>query len=384
MKILMTNNALDGFGGSEIFSYLIAKKLVELWHTVHIIPYHYREETFLIKKLREAKINVLTGTDELKENYDVIHCHHNNITNLINHFYPDTPKIFVSHGRYFPVCIPNKDIQFKKIVCVSEEVKSFLKQPAFYNGIPFEIINNPIDFDRFGFIDLELPEKPQKICVSSNHAGKPCKMAEIGEKYRADGDEFWCEERSKFQNKYFLDFCFNICKRKPLNFALKLNKVVNGIPFNVGGMMFVDKEGKISSKNNQVWDVEKAYAGAHLVIGIGRSALQAMAMGIPTLVYDHFGYVGFIDSYEKFKEAQKTNFSGRISGKTIGSFPELKTYKILKEYKNIRKEWLKELSDIVKEEYDLNVVTNKFLSSYVDALGVVKWFLRICKASLIK
>ena len=147
---------------------------------------------------------------------------------------------------------------------------------------------------------------------------------------------------------------------------LEINKYCKSFLFNVGGVTCINKNGVIEGKNNSVTDVRGAYNSADLIVGIGRSALTAMAMGIPTLVYDHFGYVGFIDSPEKFKEAQFTNFSGRILGKNIGDFSDLKAYKIIKEYSKLNPQWIKELSSIVKAEYDADLIANKYLEIYAE------------------
>ena len=117
---------------------------------------------------------------------------------------------------------------------------------------------------------------------------------------------------------------------------LNITEYFKGQLYVVGGVTCLDEEGKVKGQNNSVWDIENAYAAADLVASIGRSALISMSMGIPTLVYDHFGYVGFIRNEEQFKEAQKTNFSGRKFVKGLqkayqnGDFPILKPYKIKK------------------------------------------------------
>lgn len=80
----------------------------------------------------------------------------------------------------------------------------------------------------------------------------------------------------------------------------------------------------ICSKNNwnffsinkfeqQIWDVEKYINKADLVIGLGRSAYEAMACGRPVLIYDHRPYTDcYSDGYlSQIHESLKFNCSGR-------------------------------------------------------------------------
>ena len=152
MKILITNNSLSELAGSEMFVYELAKGLVDLKHKVSVFIFkEITKDAIIPAKLKKLGVKIINNVDDLAQEYDVIHCHHNTTANIIHHRYPDTPKIFVSHGWVFPICVPNTDFKFDKIIAVSEEVKMNLEKAGHKD---IEIINNPIDINRFRFRKL--------------------------------------------------------------------------------------------------------------------------------------------------------------------------------------------------------------------------------------
>ena len=353
MKILITNNSLNMLAGSELFVYTLAKEFIKLGHEVQAIPIvDFKEDDSLILEFKKIGVKVLNSIDLLDKDYDVIHYQHNNITNIVNYHLPNTPKIFVSHGVYFPVCMPNLDIKFNAIVGVSKEIKWYYEKNHHIKNI--QLINNPIDFDKFGYVGKKPDKNIKKVCFASNHAGKPCKRMGIN-----------CEGYEIYKNKYFLQHCYNKCAFKPLNVISEFAKNNKAVLYNVGGISFVNDKHEIESKDNQVWDMENAYQAGSIVFGIGRTSLQAMAMGIPTVVYDHFGYAGFIN-LKNFYKWQWSNFSGRAKKKPIGEFfrNDILIEKIQKEYKKINQKSLKQLSDKIHEKYDSKTIAKKYLALY--------------------
>ncbi|MFV9484351.1 glycosyltransferase [Christiangramia sp. ASW11-125] len=69
----------------------------------------------------------------------------------------------------------------------------------------------------------------------------------------------------------------------------------------------------INKFKQQIWDVENYINKADLVIGLGRSAYEAMACGRPVLIYDHRPYTNsYSDGYlTNVQESLKFNCSGR-------------------------------------------------------------------------
>lgn len=85
--------------------------------------------------------------------------------------------------------------------------------------------------------------------------------------------------------------------------------------------------------NNPVWDVEQKINKADLVVGVGRSAYEAMACGRPVIIFDHREYYPSCgDGYGKdlLQESIRFNCSGRYSNKSFmvpDMISELKKYK---------------------------------------------------------
>src|SRR5690606_35971545 len=71
----------------------------------------------------------------------------------------------------------------------------------------------------------------------------------------------------------------------------------------------------INKFEKQVWDIENAINEADLVVGLGRSAYEAMACGRPVVIFDHRPYSNcYADGYLKndiIEESLKMNCSGR-------------------------------------------------------------------------
>jgi len=355
MKILITNNSLSELAGSEMFVYELAKQLKKLKHDVSVYIFlEIAKGSTIATKLKRLKVKLINNVDHLTEKYDIIHCHHNNTANIINYKFPDTPKIFVSHGWIFPICIPNIDIKFNKIIAVSEEVQTNLQNKGFKD---IQVINNPLDTERF-FWEKRTRTTINKMCYASNHAGKPCKLPMINA----------CEHYATKKPEFAQIFCLTKCEQKPMVQIDTLSKTFKATLINAGAHLFLNDKGAIESKNNQVWDIEKALRECDLTFGIGRSALTSMSMGIPTCVYDHFGFAGFVQNKYDFEEFQRTNFSGRIPHFHSNWFPILNPVKFAYEYnKNLT--FLKKLSGLVHKNYSAEKVAKKYEQVYRNVIG---------------
>ena len=348
MRILLTNNSLSELAGSEIFTYTLAKEFRKSNHFVEVWVFQEPKENAIIpQKLKELGVDVISNIDALKQ-YDVIHCHHNNCAGYIQYRYPKTPKIFVSHGWIFDICVPPTDSKWDRVVAISEEVQQNLKQKGFPDA---EIINNPIDTDRFEFKSYK-KETIEIICAASNHVGKPCKR-------QAQSCMTW----EQYKPQYAQQKCMHQCETKPISQILHLTNALKAKLLNVGAQLIMDDKGQMQGKSNSIWDIEKAYRECDLVFGIGRSVLCAAAMGIPINVYDHFGYAGFIRDEAHFVELMRTNFSGRLPYYVCNEFPQIDINKFCYEYNKNRAN-LKNISDWVKKYYDSEMIARKYLDIY--------------------
>lgn len=132
MNILVTNQQLDGFGGSETFTYTFIQELIKLGHNVDVFTLF---KGFISSKLKNV-------VDVPKPEYDVIFSSHNTCLSKLLHI--KAYKIHTCHGvgtNTAEAPIPGAD----KYVAISEEVQDGLKLQG-YDSI---LIRNGIDCERF-------------------------------------------------------------------------------------------------------------------------------------------------------------------------------------------------------------------------------------------
>jgi len=81
----------------------------------------------------------------------------------------------------------------------------------------------------------------------------------------------------------------------------------------------------VDKYNNPVWEVEQKINEADLVVGVGRSAYEAMACGRPVIIFDHRDYYPSCgDGYvrDMIGDSIRNNCSGRYSNRSYTA-PEL-------------------------------------------------------------
>lgn len=275
MKILLGNNTLSLLAGSETWTLTLALELKKLGHEVTafspdlgLIAAKLEAEGIHCIKAVETKDGVAPFNPYFEEDqgsYDVVICNHNHIARYLKAVLPNVPMICTIHGiihkneetgEIYPEH-PALDTKVDKYVCVSEEIQEMLLMK--YN-IESEIIRNSIDLDRFK-IGLPLPTKPHTFLVNSNYWGV---------------DD-------------------------------PINKVIEGAAEKLGARLM-----GIGANFVGTYEVETIIKDADVVFGMGRSVLEAAAMGKLSVCHGRWGTGGVLTP-ESMKELCKTNFSGRSS-----------------------------------------------------------------------
>ncbi|MBN1445117.1 MAG: glycosyltransferase [Candidatus Omnitrophica bacterium] len=257
MKILLTNYRLTMLGGSELFTWDIARELAKNNEVFIYSPFCGD----VAQKMQKSGLIVIDNLGKIKsEKPDIIHAHHNIPALQARHFFPEVPMIFLSHGIIpFLETPPSIDINIQMYLAVSEEVKLNLIS----KNIPAEkirIFRNFADTEKFRPI-TPINEKLKKVLIIASHV---------------DG--------------------------KTLNLIKKTCRKLN---------LKLDVIGKTAKC---VWDVEKYINNADLVVALGRSAIEAMSCGRVVMVYGNSaGVIGGdgIITEDNVEELEKNNFSGR-------------------------------------------------------------------------
>ncbi len=237
-------------------------------------------------------------------------------TTTVNYLYGQGPIVQVCHGPIPELEQPS--LVADRHIAVSEEVQKHLEQ----KGFEAEVVLNGVDLEVF-YPKNPIGETPKTILSL-------CQSTEANE---------WLDE---------------ICQ--DLNIA------------------FV----AINKHENPVFDLADEINKADMVIGIGRSAYDAMACGRPCILFDNRVYNGpYGEGYlhpSTFQEFVRFNCSGRYSKKTF-SKEGLKN-----EILHYSAEDGIQLRKIAEESLDLYTNASKILKV---GFGISKWQHRLHKISLI-
>lgn len=164
MKILMTNHQLMGYAGTEVFTYTVAKLLIQKGHEVTVYSPFLGETS---KLFGEIGVRVFDTTADLPDDFDLAHIHHNVTAYEIRQRYPNLPIIYVVHGIKHPLeHLPATDLAVSFWLSTSNGIYNHMLN----SGIPADkvmLLRNPVDEDKFTPGE-PLPETPRKALMISN------------------------------------------------------------------------------------------------------------------------------------------------------------------------------------------------------------------------
>ena len=259
MKILIGQNHLDTLGGSETFTYTLIKGMLELGHEVDVICGQANRLGIMSNKIKEdfgIDVNHING------GYDVcLLSHQSSVRSLYKIM--EQHDLGINKNNIFQIChgaIPVEEqpviLPGLRYIAISREVQKHLES---FN-LDSTIIYNPVDLDRFKFIE---PKDRVKSIFSLS------------------------------QSNTFNSMLKSICDRMDIKFTYN-NKFTNPI-----------------------FDVEKVIAEHDMVFSLGRGCYEAMAMGKNVVVADHRPYQDSwsdgIVTTANFWAFMKFNCSGRFS-----------------------------------------------------------------------
>ena len=306
LKILITNHQLLDLTGSEIYTYTLAKLLVEKGHEV-LIYTKYADK--ILTLFESIGVKVTTKIDEIKNiNFDVAHVHHNIMAIEIRYYFPELPIVFLSHGVIpFLEQPPVIELGISKFVAVSEEVKNNLIS----NGISsdnVEIIRNIIDPEIF-YPKSEINTKPQNALVITNKMNLEVEQT-IKEACK------WLNIEVQFIGRRFKDV-------SPLEMGNYINQ-------------------------------------SDLVFSLGRGIVETMMCGRVPIVFDRNGGDGIVTS-KNIATFMLKNFSGRTNNKMFN------TQELISEIEKYNKNDIAELLEIAKQNFGHTNV-DKLINIYNNAI----------------
>lgn len=277
MKILLGNNSLSLLAGSETWTYTLALALKKAGHDVSCFALELGE----ISKMLESEgihcfDNIsasgiepfsLVLKEEVKHEYDVIFSNHWHIVEYLRAQFPKTPIVSTIHGVMHEmedekgVLIdapehPALKAGVNQFVAVSEEVQEKLRNE--YN-IESIVVRNFIDLKKFK--NTKVKKTPKQLLINTNYATK-------------DDPEI---------------------------------EVIREVAKHYGA-----KLAAIGQNFTQTLKTEVAIKDSDIVLGMGRSVLEGLAMGRLAIVHGRWGTGGVITE-DTVEELRDVNFSGRNS-----------------------------------------------------------------------
>ena len=259
MKILIGQNHLDTLGGSETFTYTLIKGMLELGHEVDVICGQANRLGIMSNKIKEdfdIDVNHING------GYDICLLSHQSSVRALYKIMEEH-DLGINKKNIFQIChgaIPVEEqptiLPGLRYIAISREVQKHLET---FN-LDSTVIYNPVDLDRFKFIE---PKDKVKSIFSLS------------------------------QSNTFNSMLSSICERMDIKFTYN-NKFTNPI-----------------------FDVDKVIAEHDMVFSLGRGCYEAMAMGKNVVVADHRPYQDSwsdgIVTNANFWAFMKFNCSGRFS-----------------------------------------------------------------------
>ncbi|MHB1133116.1 MAG: glycosyltransferase family 4 protein [Chloroflexota bacterium] len=308
MHVLFTNNTLDYLAGTELYVYDLA---VELTRQGHRVTCFSLQNGLVAERLRDQGIAVIDDLWELEDTPDVIHAHHPLEIRLAAARFPLVPLVAVSHGITHPLERPGDAAAcVTRYIGISEEVREHLLSKDGVAADLVDVVPNFVDFERFT-ARRAIGKSPERVLVVSNHFREETTKATIERACQLAG-------------------------------GLELRAIGAG--------------------TTSVWEVEEHIDWADVVIGLGRSSLQAMAMGRAVVIFDYRGGDGLVTA-ASFADLVRCNFSGRTYNRQFSA------EELASEIRRYDKTDVERVQALVRAEHSVAAVSVRLLAVYQKARG---------------
>lgn len=256
MRLVLATNHL-GLGGSESYLLTVAEQFDRLGHETVIYSPELGAGTDVA---RERALAVVSNVADLPDGCEAVLVQDAGCSHELAERYSSTPQLFVAHGEFFDLVTPPQlDRLVGAIVVLNDRVGARMRNLA----VEVEVIRlrQPIDTERFTSRS-PLPEVPRRALFLSNTPSS---------------------DR--------LNILKSACDAASLELV------------------------RLGAQVGQTTDPRSALVDADIVIGYGRSILEAMACGRAAYVYDWKGGEGWVTA-DSYSEIEADGFGGR-SGRMI-------------------------------------------------------------------
>jgi hypothetical protein len=173
MRILLTNNHLNTFGGTETWTYTMYKALISLGHEV--VVFSLQSGLGLSKKMTNIKMN---STAISGDSFDLCIVNHNSCLKIVREAVKGSRIVFTCHGTIPKLEKPMEGADV--YVGISQETSNYIESLGFKSS---GFINNPIDLE-YHTPTKELPEHPTKMLSFCQSKSTTANLVQLG--YRLD------------------------------------------------------------------------------------------------------------------------------------------------------------------------------------------------------
>ena len=228
LKILIGCLFFQKFTGSEMYVYELAKNLTKMNFEVTIVASETegplsqmaKKHGIIVKNIKEppgyklgdGKWVVMSqnGPEISKPNnyykvnevhYDLIHCQHTPIVNLLNMLYPTIDKISTIHSEVIDLENPVKHNSIKKYIAIRPEIKNHICNNFNIKEDDVDVIYNPIDENKF--YDKNLKSQNYILFVGSIDYLREITIRNLVLKSKEENKELWIvgEDKSNYLNE---------------------------------------------------------------------------------------------------------------------------------------------------------------------------------------
>lgn len=338
MKILFLRHPMTNIGGTGVFTLHLIEGLKNKKHIIGLWPAGNNVFSDELSDLGVICFNDYNYNDIKRFNWNLIVIQHSVTYSAaidILKSLPETPHIFVSHSS-----LPNDQvIPYKGLSRVLTITEGLIQE---YNkwGVPEELVKvlyNPIKFSYTGNAKIN---KNRKIVIVS----------------RLGSDKLNLLRQIIVHLRLLDEWEVIIVGGGPLLYLLKY--------CSSGNVKFV----------GEVKEPDKYYRNAELVIGSGRTVIEAVSNKVPVIIAGLRGYGGLltIDNYLNMK---KVMFAGRYRGKLyepINSSDLLNDITKIHDNHSMEKN-LNALYKAAKKDFSSNIVVDKFIEIARKSVNIEKY-----------
>jgi hypothetical protein len=253
IRVLITNDGLDRFGGTETYARTIAEQLQRTGHDV--ILHGYRLGPFA-QTLRDRGLRVVARED-LPDGCDLLLTLDAGTAIELAPRYPDAARIFVAHSVLAGIqCPPQLPGACQAVVALNDRTLQWARSLG--HAVRCERLRQPVDLDRFRL--TRAPENgSRRVLVLSNYP------------FGTRGENL-----------------SEACRQAGLELRWK------------------------GFRDGQTATPEAELSDAHMTIGLGRSVLDGMAAARAAFVFGPLGGDGWVTS-ASYAELEADGFAGRAT-----------------------------------------------------------------------